>query len=61
MGHVHHDKSNTVRFVSRPMDAELTAESVFNNVKCVLELVLGEDTAFAEAIGLDPTFADEAS
>jgi len=55
------DKSNTVRFVSRPMDAELTAESAFNDVKCVLEFVLGVDSALAEAIGLDPTFADEAS
>jgi len=49
-GSVHHDKSNTVRFVSRPMDAELTAESAFKHVKCVLEVVLGVDPALAEAI-----------
>jgi hypothetical protein len=49
----HLDKSNTVRFVSRAISPELTAEAAFNDVKSVLEFVLTAETALAEAIGFD--------
>lgn len=52
-GAKHQDKANTVRFVSRPLSAELTAEVAFNDVKSVLEFLMTADNALAEAIGLD--------
>lgn len=58
-GSVHQDKANTIRFVLRPVGAELTAELAFNDVKRVLEFVVSADAPLAEAIGLDPTPGDE--
>jgi hypothetical protein len=52
-GAVHQDKANTVRFVCRPIDSSLTAETAFNDVKQVLEVVLTADVRLAEAVGLD--------
>jgi hypothetical protein len=49
----HQDKANTVRFLSRPVATELTAETAFNDVKGVLEFVMSGETALAEAIGFD--------
>lgn len=52
-GAKHQDKANTVRFLSRPLAAELTAEMAFNDVKSILEFLLGAETALADAVGLD--------
>ncbi len=49
----HQDKANTVRFVSRPLGAEVTAEAAFNDVKTVLEFLLTAESQLAEAVGLD--------
>lgn len=54
-GQAHKDKTNTVVFSSRPVDAGLTAEVAFSDLKSVLEFVLASDSAFAEAVGLDPS------
>jgi hypothetical protein len=53
-GSVHQAKSNTVRFVQRPIDKELTGDIAFNDVKLVLEALLSTDGPLAEAVGLDP-------
>jgi len=53
VGARHQDKANTVRFVSRPLSAEVTAEAAFNDVKTVLEFLLTAESQFAEAVGLD--------
>ncbi len=55
----HQDKANTVRFVSRPLGSELTAESAFNDVKTVLEFLLTVESQLAEAVGLDIASDDE--
>lgn len=55
----HQDKANTVRFVSRPIGAEVTAEAAFNDVKLVLEFLLTAESALADAVGLDPVPGDE--
>jgi hypothetical protein len=52
-GSVHQDKSNTVRFVSRALDAALTPEVAFNDVKGVLDFLLSTDAVLADAVGLD--------
>lgn len=52
-GAKHQDKANTVRFVSRPVAADLTAEIAFNDVKAALEFLLASEVALADAIGLD--------
>lgn len=49
----HQDKANTVRFVSRPLSAEVTAETAFNDVKMVLEALLTAEGLLGEAVGLD--------
>lgn len=49
----HQDKANTVRFVSRPLGSEVTAETAFNDVKTVLEFLLTVESSLAEAVGLD--------
>ena len=49
----HLDKSNTVRFLSRRVDAELTGEVAFNDTKTVLEFLMTTEAALADAIGLD--------
>ena len=46
---------------SRPVNAELTAETAFADLKNVMEFVLNADAAFAEAVGLDPSPTDVAS
>lgn len=49
----HQDKANTVRFVSRQLGSEVTAETAFNDVKAVWEFLLTVESALAEAVGLD--------
>jgi hypothetical protein len=39
----HHDKTNTVRFVLRPVASDSSAEIAFNDVKQVLEFMLTAD------------------
>ena len=53
-GQAHKDKTNTVVFATRPLDSGLTAEIAFTDLKSVMEFVLGAETAFAEAVGVDP-------
>jgi hypothetical protein len=53
-GSAHQAKSNTIRFVQRPIDKELTGDVAFNDVKLVLETLLSTDGPLAEAVGLDP-------
>ena len=53
-GSVHQAKSNTVRFVQRPIDKELSGDVAFTDVKLVLETLLSTDGPLAEAVGLDP-------
>jgi hypothetical protein len=50
----HRDKTNTVRFVLRPVSSDLTAEVAFNDSKRVLEFMLTSDASLAEAVGFDP-------
>jgi hypothetical protein len=53
-GSAHQAKSNTVRFVQRPLGKSLTAEAAFDDVKQVLEVTLLADAPLAEAVGLEP-------
>jgi hypothetical protein len=53
-GSVHQVKSNTIRFVQRPIDKELTGDIAFSDIKLVLEALLSTDGPLAEAVGLDP-------
>jgi hypothetical protein len=53
-GSAHQVKSNTVCFVQRPVTAELTGDVAFNDVKLVLETLLGAGAAMADAVGLEP-------
>ena len=53
-GQMHREKTNTVVFSSRPLDATLTAEMAFTDLKAVMEFVLASDVAIAEAVGVDP-------
>jgi hypothetical protein len=53
-GAVHQTKANTVRFVQRPLDKDVTAELAFSDAKQVLEVVLSADAVLADAIGLVP-------
>jgi hypothetical protein len=53
LGARHQDKANTVRFVSRPLSAEVTAEAAFNDVKAVLEFLLTAEAQLADAVGMD--------
>jgi hypothetical protein len=55
----HHEKTNTVRFVLRPVDKDLTAEIAFNDAKEVLDFILTTDAPLADAIGLDLPDDDE--
>ena len=57
----HLDKANMVRFARRPVDAELTGESAFNDVKCVLEFLLAADAPLAESVGLDALPGEDAA
>jgi len=56
-GSVHQAKANTVRFVQRRLDKDLTAEIAFSDVKQVLDVILSSDAVLADAVGLEP--ADE--
>lgn len=53
VGARHQDKANTVRFVSRPLAVDVTAETAFNDVKTVLEFLLTAEAQLAEAVGMD--------
>ena len=48
------DKTNTIRFVLRPVSPDLSAEVAFNDSKQVLEFMLTSDASLAEAVGFDP-------
>jgi hypothetical protein len=52
-GALHEDKANTIRFVSRPISREMTAEVAFSDLKGILEFLLSCDTALADAVGVD--------
>lgn len=52
-GGYHAAKANTVCFVSRPLDPELTPDLAYNDVKQVLDFILKSDASMAGAIGLD--------
>lgn len=55
LGSKHLDRANTVRFLSRPITSDLTAEAAFNDTKNVLEFLMTAEAALAEAIGFDVT------
>lgn len=55
----HQDKANTVRFVSRALSSDVTAETAFNDVKTVLEFLLTVESQLADAVGLDVAPGDE--
>jgi hypothetical protein len=55
----HQDRANTVRFVSRALGPEVTAETAFNDVKTVLEFLLTVEAQLGEAVGLDVVPGDE--
>ena len=58
----HHDeRGNTVRFVQRSLSSELSPEANFNDVKAVLEFLMGADGAIAEAVGVDALPGEEAA
>jgi len=60
-GAEHKEKDNTVRFVMRELNADLTAEVAFSDTKRVLEFVVQADAALADAIGVDAVTLDEAA
>ena len=60
-GSTHQDKANTVRFMQRKIDGDLTAEASFNDVKRVLEFIVSADGSLAEAVGLDAAVGDDAT
>ena len=49
----HFDRANTLRFLARPLNAEVTAEVAFNDAKSVLEFLLTAEAGLADAVGLD--------
>ena len=53
-GAIHQTKANTVRFVQRSLDKDVTAELAFSDVKRVLDAVLSADAVLADAVGLAP-------
>ena len=55
----HQDRANTVRFISRALNGDVTAEVAFNDIKVVLEFLLTLETALADAVGLDPAPGEE--
>lgn len=58
-GTEHRAKENTVRFVARPLNRELTLELAFNDVKAVLEFLLSSEQPLAEAVGKDLSGNDD--
>ena len=59
-GSIHQGRANTIRFVSRPVGPDLTAEIAFNDVKTVLEFVISAGDPLGEAVGLDLSPSDDA-
>jgi len=55
----HQDKANTVRFISRALQSDVTAEIAFNDVKTVLEFLLTVELPLADAVGLDLSPGEE--
>ena len=53
-GAAHQTKANTIRFVQRPLNKDVTAELAYSDVKQVLEAVLATDSVLADAVGLAP-------
>lgn len=47
------ERANTVRFVARGLDASLTSQVAFDDIKKILEFLLATGGPLAEAIGLD--------
>jgi len=60
-GSAHHDKTNIVRFVSRPLNSDLTSEAAFTDVKNVLEFIMSAETPLGNAVGFDFAPGEEAS
>jgi hypothetical protein len=60
-GSVHDERANIVRFVQRSLGAELSPEANFNDVKGILEFLIGADGAIAEAVGVDAVPGEEAA
>jgi hypothetical protein len=52
-GSMHQEKANTVRFMLRALDAELTRETAYADVKSVLEFLLSADAILASTIGVE--------
>ncbi len=49
----HQERANTVHFVSRAVTKDLSLETLFGDVKTVLEFLLGLGEPLAEVVGLD--------
>lgn len=60
-GAVHESRANSLCLCSRPIDAALTSEVAFNDVKAVFDFILAADAPLAEAVGLDLAPGEEAS
>lgn len=60
-GSLHDERANIVRFVQRSLGPELAPEANFNDVKAILEFLMGADGAIAEAVGVDATPGEEAA
>ena len=54
-GATRHEKASTVGFVSRALDAALSPQTAFNDVKHVLDFLLGSGATIADAVGIDLT------
>lgn len=52
-GPKHFEKANTVRFASRPIGSELSAEIAFNDAKAIFEFLMTTESQLADAVGLD--------
>ena len=50
---LHDNATNTVRFVSRPVSKELSAEGAYADAKAVLDFLLGLADPIAAAVGID--------
>lgn len=58
-GSARHERANAVRFVSRPIDVNLSAQVAFDDVNRVLEFLLTTGNSLGEAVGLEPEIPDE--
>ena len=52
-------KANTVRFVSRKLSNELSAETAFNDAKAVLDFAINADAVIASVVGVESGMSDE--